>query len=87
MVARKEMLSHLQIENLLKVPLVGVLPESDEVSICSSFRFERIVKNDLFLAFSTLSTNLRTDEKNIFDYEKKYRGFFGMIRRKIKRSV
>lgn len=87
LVSRKEMLSHLQIENLLKVPIVGVLPESDDVGICSSFRFERIVKNDLFLAFSILSTNLRTDKKTIYDYEKKYRGFFGAIRRNIKRSV
>lgn len=87
LVARKEMLSHFQIEKLLKIPIVGVLPESDEINICSSFRFERIAKNDLFSAFSILSTNFRTDKKEIFDYEKKYRGFWGTIRRNLKRSM
>lgn len=87
MVARKEMLSHLQIESLLKIPLLGVLPESDDINIYSSFRFERISKGGLFLAFSTLAMNLRTDKKTIYDYDGKYRGFLGVIRRNLKRSI
>lgn len=87
MVARKEMLSHLQIESLLKIPLLGVLPESDDINIYSSFRFDRVAKGGLFLAFSTLAMNLRTDKKTIYDYDGKYRGFLGMIRRNLKRSI
>lgn len=87
MVARKEMLSHFQIESLLKIPLLGVLPESDEVNIYSSFHFCHAVKGGMFLAFSTLSGNLRTDKKTIYDYDGKYRGFLGAIRRAIKRSI
>lgn len=87
MVARKEMMSHLQIENLLKIPLLGVLPESDDINIYSSFHFSKIARGGLFLAFSTLSANLRTDQKKIYDYDGKYKGFLGMIRRNIKRSI
>lgn len=87
MVARKEMLSHLQIEKLLKIPLVGVLPESDDINIYSSFHFNKITKGGLFLAFSTLAINLKTDKKIIYDYYGKYKGLLGIIRRNIKRSI
>jgi len=87
MVARKEMLSHIQIEKLLKVPLLGVLPESDDVCIHSSFRFDRVAKGGLFLAFNILASNLRQDKKVIYDYDSRYRGILGTIRRNIKRSL
>lgn len=87
LVERREMLSHEQIEKLLKVPLLGVLPESDDVGIYSSFHFDRISKSELFFAFSTIATNLRFDEKKIYDCGKKYRGVLGMIRRNLKRSI
>lgn len=87
MVARKEMLSHMQIESLLKCPLLGVLPESDDINIYSSFMFDKVAKGGLFLAFNMLAMNLRTDKKKIYDYDSKYKGLLGIIRRNIKRSL
>ena len=87
MVERKEMLSHAQIKDLLKVPLLGVLPESDDINIYSSFHFEKLAKGEIHEALSILANNLRSDKKYVYDYTAKYRGFFGMIRRNLKRNL
>lgn len=87
MVLRKEMLSHSQIEKLLKTPLFGVIPESDDINILSSFSFEKICRSKMADVFSVLANNIKFDKKIIYNYESKYRGFIGMLRRNIKRSV
>lgn len=87
MVARGEMLGHEQIEKLLKTKLLGVVPESDNINIYSSFKFERIAKNKDVVAFSILAHNLRSDKKIIYDYDSKYRGIIGLIRRSMKRGL
>ena len=87
LVARKEMLSHTQIARLLKANLLGVVPESDEINIYSSFKFEKIAKSSSILAFTILAHNLKSDKKVIFDYESKYKGLLGIIRRNLKRSM
>ena len=87
MVARKEMLNHAQIQKLLKTQVMGVVPESDDINIYSSFRFDKISKSKCVTAFSLLANNLRNDKKIMFDYESKYKGLIGVIRRNLKRSV
>ena len=87
MVAQKEMLNHSQIEKLLKTQVIGVIPESDEINILSSIKFERVAKSDLIGVFNLITKNLREDKKLIYDYESKYKGFFGVVRRKLKRIV
>lgn len=87
LVARGESLGHDDIEKLLKTPLFGVVPESDNINICSSFRFDKIAKSKEVAAFTCLAHNLKTDKKIIYDYDSKYRGLLGVIRRAIKRSM
>lgn len=87
MVARKEMLSHTQIERLLKTSLLGVIPESDDINIYSSFKFDKIAKSKSIVAFTLLVHNLIGDKKVIFDYDSKYRGLIGLVRRNLKRSM
>lgn len=87
MVARKEMLNHKQIEKLLKTELLGVIPESDEINILSSIKFEKIAKTDMIGVFNLIVKNLREDTKLIYDYESKYKGLMGCIRRRIKKVV
>ena len=87
MVVRKEMLSHNQIVSLLKIPLIAVIPESDKINIYSSFKFDKIIKDQTAVAFNLLARNLCYDKPVIYDYLSKYKGFIGMIRRSIKRSV
>ena len=87
MVMRKEMLNHKQISKLLKTNVVGVIPESDEINILSSFRFEKISKTKMISAFLLLAENIRYDNVNIYDYESKYRGLIGIVRRNLKKSL
>ena len=87
MVARKEMLSHDQIQKLLKIELLGIIPESDDINIYSSYKFNKISKDQTLMAFSVLARNLKYDKPIILDYTNRYKGLMGLIRRKLKRSV
>lgn len=74
-----ECLSPKEIAELLKVPLLGILPE--EYSIYGG------AFSDLHPAFKTLGNNLLTGKRKFYDVTKKYTGLFGAIRRALKRSL
>lgn len=81
-----EMFSVESIISALKLPILGVVPDDDDVStlssiggISSSMKIGR--------AFSLLAENLHNGSKKIYDCTNKYRGFFGNLRRNIKRKV
>ncbi len=78
-----EMYSSMDIENTLKVPIVGVIPEDDRL-------FEGV--NDLIntasnKAFKILASNVKKNEEKTFDYIKKYTGFWGSIRKELKKRL
>ena len=87
MVARKEMLNHKQIEKLLKTQVLGVVPESDDINILSSLKFQKIVKTGINNVFLMLANNINQDKVVIYDYISRYKGLIGVVRRKLKRSV
>lgn len=72
-------LSPQEVSELLKTPLLGILP--DEYKIC---------EGDLSSphpAFKILANNLLTGKKKLYDVTKKYSGLLGNIRRVLKRSL
>lgn len=72
------------IEDLLKVDLIGVIPEEDAVFLSNVY----LPKNsDSYKAYKMLAMNVHKNTGKLFDPTKKYSGFFGSIRRGIKRSV
>ena len=74
-----ECLSPSEIAQLLKVPLIGVIPEE-----------YRLFENDTdtpFSAFKILSNNLLTGKRKLFDPTRKYGGLIGGIRRILKRRL
>lgn len=74
-----ESLSPQEIEELLKIPVLGVLPE--EYSIYGGDF------TDLHPAFKTLANNLLTDKRKLYDPTRKYTGIFGNLRRILKRNL
>ncbi len=74
-----ECLSPKQIVELLKIPLLGVLPE--EYSI-----YEGDLTN-AHPAFKMMAHSLLTNKKRLYDVTKKYSGFFGGIRRALKKKL
>ncbi|MBQ8468580.1 MAG: septum site-determining protein MinD [Clostridia bacterium] len=85
LVASGEMMSHRDISGLLNADLLGVLPESDRYNLSSSFDFAFGSKDELSAAFKILAQNIVDDKQVEFDYLSRYKGFAGLIRRRLKR--
>ena len=86
LVLRKEMLSHEMIENLLKTKVIGVIPESDELSIKNNI-LELIEDENVDHAINILAKNVFNEKNYIFDYRTKYKGILGVLRRTLKRNA
>ncbi|MBQ7165296.1 MAG: septum site-determining protein MinD [Clostridia bacterium] len=77
--AAGEILTPQEIASLLKVKLVGVIPEDDKITSGLSLGRGRCAR-----AFSVLAGNVLKNRCKIFDCQSAYTGFFGSIRRKLK---
>lgn len=73
------------IKEVLKTDIIGVLPEEDIVFLSSGNLIPR--KSDSYRAYKILANNIHKRTQKIFDVTCKYSGFWGSIRRKIKRGV
>lgn len=81
-----EMVDVNEVGNLLKVETIGIIPEDDiynQISNCGKLN----VKSDAFSATQMLAGNLIYGTHELFDVTKKYRGFFGGIKRSLRRKV
>ncbi len=74
------------IVHALGVPLLGVIPEDDEVSSTSATGVILATKESA-RAFTLLSENIHDGTKKIFDCTFKYRGIMGYFKRNIKKRV
>ena len=80
-----KMMHPLDIKDLLKIDLIGVLPEEDNVFLSSGYRLAK--NTESYKCYKILAKNIHCDERKIFDVQKKYSGFFGSIRGSLKRKV
>ena len=87
LVLNREMLSVEDIYDLLEVDLLGALPEDDSL-VCST-DFYKIYKHQSKInrAFTLLCDNVLDGTSKIYDCTSAYRGLWGFLKRKIKRSV
>ena len=83
LVVAKKCLSHAQIEAVMSAKLVGIIPESDEISVLSSLCFAKAMDKDIAKSFWILAGSVHKNKKALFDYTKKYRGILGFLRRKM----
>ncbi|MBO5411838.1 MAG: septum site-determining protein MinD [Clostridia bacterium] len=67
------------VEELLKVPVVGILPENDGIEFGDL--------SQIPAPFRVLGNNLLTGKRRLYDVTRKYCGFFGNIRRALKRNL
>lgn len=84
LVAVEKTLSPKDVESLLKIPLIGVLPDEDDVLLRGAgfSPASRIGK-----AFRYLAHNVDAGTRRIYDATSRYTGFFGQIKRGLRRSV
>ncbi len=80
LVINNQMYSAEDIENTLNVPLLGVIPEDDEIL---KGLVESLSKSEK--VFKLIAKNLNGKSEKIYDYLKKYSGFWGSIRREIRK--
>lgn len=73
------------VMSLLKVELLGVLPEEDEVFLSTGKLLCK--KAESFKAYKILAENVITGKRKIYDATNKYSGFFGSVKRGIKKSI
>lgn len=85
LIVSEKMMYPSDIQNLLKTELIGVLPEEDAVFLSSGYNLPN--RTDSARAYKILANNLHKGVRKIFDTTNKYSGFFGSIRRSIKRSI
>lgn len=80
-----KMLYPKDIQALLKLELIGVLPDEDSVFLSSAYKLPFVSESSK--AFKILATNVHKNNRRIYDVTKKYSGLFGSIRGCIKRSI
>lgn len=85
LIMSEKMMMPTDIEKILKIKLIGVLPEEDVVFLSSGYRISK--KSDSFKAYKMLANNLHIGKSKIFDATAKYSGFLGSIRGSIRRRV
>lgn len=85
LIMSEKMMYPNDICSVLKAELLGVLPEEDAVFLSSGASLP--VRCDSYKAYKLLANNVIKGTKRLFDVTGKYSGFFGSIRRSIKRSV
>lgn len=86
LVLNGEMLSADEIVKALKTPLLGVIPEDDDITALSSVG-GLAGGNVAGRAFTILCENLHEGTHKIYDYTMKYRGIFGNLKRNLKRKI
>ena len=77
-----EILSPREISEILKIPLIGIVPQEDGV-----FLGERERGNGARKAFRLLAGNIAKGTRKIYNAAYKYNGFFGSIRRNLKKTL
>ncbi len=85
LIAGDKMLYPEDIEKMLKIRLVGVLPDEDEIFLSGGELLSK--RSQSARAYKMLTENLLKGEQKIYNVTDKYTGFFGSIRRSLKGSV
>ena len=83
-----EMIDVGDIANTLKLRLIGVVPDDDGISRYASLGGAVSAREaKASQAFCILASNLANGTDTLFDYTERYKGFWGAVRRNLKRKV
>ena len=86
MILGQEQLSCSDISELLQIAPIGVLPEDDAINTYNCFLTDERGKTDGDRAIDMLAENILLGTDKLFDVTKKYRGFFGGLKRSLKKN-
>lgn len=80
-----EMIDVDEIIRFLHIPIMGVIPEDDDITALSSIG--GLGGSSANRAWTLLAENIHNGTKKVYDCTSKYRGLFGSLRRNLKRRV
>lgn len=87
LILNMEMLDIGDIVELLRVPLLGVIPENDDISTYSSMGVRLGANSNAAFAFDLMAQNLHSGTQKIYDCKYRFKGVLGKLRRSLKRMV
>lgn len=87
LITSHDMLSIENVSELLKKKISGVIPENDSIVYNTSIGRTLHGNTCIRDCFSLLSENIHNGSNKIYDCTQPYKGFFGAIKRNIKRRV
>ena len=73
------------VKKILKTDLLGVLPEEDDIFLSCGYGLNK--RCDSYRAYKILAENIHFSTDKLFDVTGKYLGFFGSIRRSLKKNI
>jgi septum site-determining protein MinD len=82
-----DMLTDVTISDYLKINLIGVVPEDDVISTSLLTGQTSSKFSAAYNSFNLIANYLHNGKKEIYDCTKKYKGFFGSIKQKVKKIV
>ena len=85
LVATSDTLDLAEIVRFLRVKLLGAIPEEDEIT--KGLEISNMKSESYARSISLLAENVHNGTRKIYDCSQKYRGFWGIIRRNIKKKV
>ncbi len=87
LIADKMMLSIEEIEKIFDTSIIGVVPEDDEIISALNLGVAVDSHAKSSRAFSLIADNIIYGNNKVINFQKEYKGLWGFLKRKIKRSV
>lgn len=75
------------VKETLSAPVIGAIPEDDGINMLSTLSLPQSRKSEGYVATFMLAKAIRYGGGMVYDAGRKYRGFFGSIRRKMRKIV
>ena len=85
LILTEKMILPIDIRDILKINLLGVLPEEDVIFLCSGYTLPK--KTESYKAYKIIANNLLNNKEKIYDVTNKYTGFFGSIKRSLRKNL
>lgn len=80
-----KMIKPLDLGYMLKTNLVGVLPEEDQIFLSNGITLPRYCES--YKSYKYIAEFVYKNSNKIYDVTKKYTGFFGSVKRSLRKSV
>lgn len=87
LLVRGETLAPADISRILRYPLLGIVPEDDEISVYAQLGRVGAAEGAAKTAIDMAAVNILTGEQRIYDPARKYRGVLGAIRAGLRRRA